>query len=121
MIETMYVIPMKREVIRSDEDCCVLFKKDMYKALRESFYKHISKMDVKELSNYAKHEVDYLLDHSMKEWYDNHIFIFPESSDFYISYMNDEGMLEIESLSMDVKEIIKDSGLFYRKYIVREW
>ena len=121
MIETMYVIPMKREVIRSDEDCCVLFKKDMYKDLREAFYKHISKMDVKKLSEYAKHEVDYLLGHSLKEWYDNHIFIFPESSEFYVDYMNDEGRLEIESLSMDVKEIIKNSGLSYRKYIVREW
>ena len=49
------------------------------------------------------------------------IFIFPESSEFYVSYMNDEGRLEIESLSMDVKEIIKNSGLSYRKYIVREW
>lgn len=111
MTRTMYVI----EVPRKDVENVFSLLDSSY--LRDVLREHLNKNDFLKLAKYyARYEIDYLTEHTLKEWYENHIFIFPE--DCVRSFIDWWGHHDIECCSREVREFIKESGLPYHVCII---
>ena len=117
-MQSMYVIEVPRSEMKTKEDVKRIFgKDDMGDVITDGFLKERN-TSIKILAKYAHYDFNYMMEHTLKEWYENHIVFFTESPNFSYTYINDWGNHDIAICTGLAEEYIWESGLKYRMYYV---
>lgn len=117
-MQSMYVIEVPRSEMQTKEDVKRIFGMDyLGDVITDGFLKE-KDIPIKILAKYAHYDFDYMMEHTLKEWYDNHIVFFSDSSNFSYFYINDWGNHDVARCNHIAEEYIWESGLKYRMYYV---
>lgn len=117
-MKTMYIIEVPRKEMETKEDVFRLLGREVSDVLWKGFLKQRN-TPLRDRLYHAHADVDYLMDHTLREWYENHIFFVPEESSFVFWHdPADDGYDSMDDCGWMAEEYFLESNLPYRKVLI---